>query len=118
MENSKKRFSKVESAGGEQPTNHFFPKCSTKLSVSFWYFSNLFSSVSQIESQRLLTDLAQDIADCLMEITMSPKSIPPEAVFSNNGVTNTLSQDYFLLIGQIARDMHGEQIMEKVGMFQ
>ncbi|XP_038056476.1 rapamycin-insensitive companion of mTOR-like isoform X1 [Patiria miniata] len=71
------------------------------------------------EAQFLLRDLAQDIADCFLEINMVPNNnIPPEAVFSPISIQTTLSQDYFLFIGKICHSSKGEKLMEKTGMFQ
>ncbi|XP_022101706.1 rapamycin-insensitive companion of mTOR-like [Acanthaster planci] len=71
------------------------------------------------EAQSLLRDLAQDIADCFLEISLVPNNnIPPEAVFSPISVQTTLSQDYFLFIGKISHSSKGEKLMEKTGMFQ
>ncbi|XP_071799748.1 rapamycin-insensitive companion of mTOR-like [Asterias amurensis] len=71
------------------------------------------------EALQLLRELAQDIADCLLEITLVPhNNVPPESVFSPVSIQTTLSQDYFLFIGKISHSPKGEKIMEKSSMFQ
>ena len=73
----------------------------------------------QADAEKLLLELAVDIGDCLLEISMAPRNeLPPQAVFSPSSLQGTLSQDYFLLVGKLSKTHEGEKILEKAGVFQ
>ncbi|PIK56268.1 putative rapamycin-insensitive companion of mTOR [Apostichopus japonicus] len=71
------------------------------------------------EAERLLCELSEDIADCLLEISMAPlNSVAPEAIFSTVSVQNSLCQDYFIFVGRLSQTHRGEKILERAHAFQ
>ncbi|XP_071953101.1 rapamycin-insensitive companion of mTOR-like isoform X2 [Antedon mediterranea] len=71
------------------------------------------------ECQRILSELVEDIVDCIGEILLSPtNSVSGQAVFSPHSLHTTLSQDYMLFLGTLSGSLQGEKILEKHGAFQ
>ncbi|XP_041475993.1 rapamycin-insensitive companion of mTOR-like isoform X2 [Lytechinus variegatus] len=80
---------------------------------------NFLLNCDETDAEKLLMELAVDIGDCLLEISMAPRNeLPPQAVFSPSSIQTTLSQDYFLLVGKLSKTHEGEKILEKAGVFQ
>ncbi|XP_071486718.1 rapamycin-insensitive companion of mTOR-like [Diadema antillarum] len=80
---------------------------------------NFLLNCDEADAEKLLMELAVDIGDCLLEISMAPRNeLPPQAVFSPASIQTTLSQDYFLLVGKLSQTHEGEKILEKAGVFQ
>ncbi|XP_030844625.1 rapamycin-insensitive companion of mTOR-like isoform X2 [Strongylocentrotus purpuratus] len=80
---------------------------------------NFLLNCDETDAEKLLMELTVDIGDCLLEISMAPRNeLPPQAVFSPSSIQNTLSQDYFLLVGKLSKTHEGEKILEKAGVFQ
>ncbi|XP_062905684.1 rapamycin-insensitive companion of mTOR isoform X1 [Mobula hypostoma] len=66
------------------------------------------------DGQMYLEELVKDIVQWLS----SSSGLKPERSLQNNGLLNTLSQHYFLLIGTLSAHPHGVKLLEKCSMFQ
>ncbi|XP_051876078.1 rapamycin-insensitive companion of mTOR isoform X2 [Pristis pectinata] len=69
---------------------------------------------SNEDGQMYLEELVKDIVQWLS----SSSGLKPERSLQNNGLLNTLSQHYFLLIGTLSAHPHGVKMLEKCSMFQ
>ncbi|XP_069739810.1 rapamycin-insensitive companion of mTOR-like isoform X2 [Narcine bancroftii] len=69
---------------------------------------------SNEDGQIYLEELVKDIVQWLS----SSSGLKPERSLQNNGLLNTLSQHYFLLIGTLSAHPHGVKMLEKCSMFQ
>ncbi|XP_055488041.1 rapamycin-insensitive companion of mTOR isoform X1 [Leucoraja erinacea] len=69
---------------------------------------------SSEDGQIYLEELVKDIVQWLS----SSSGLKPERSLQNNGLLNTLSQHYFLLIGTLSAHPHGVKMLEKCSMFQ
>ncbi|XP_033125633.1 rapamycin-insensitive companion of mTOR-like [Anneissia japonica] len=71
------------------------------------------------EYQRILSELVEDIVECLEEVLVSPaNNLSAQAVFSTHNLHTTLSQDYLLFLGKLSSSLTGEKLLEKHGAFQ
>uniref|UniRef100_A0A4W3JTQ3 RPTOR independent companion of MTOR complex 2 n=1 Tax=Callorhinchus milii TaxID=7868 RepID=A0A4W3JTQ3_CALMI len=69
---------------------------------------------SDEDGQMYLEELVKDIVQWLA----SSSGLKPNRSLQNNGLLNTLSQHYFLLIGTLSSHPHGVKMLEKCNMFQ
>ncbi|XP_064626915.1 rapamycin-insensitive companion of mTOR-like isoform X2 [Lineus longissimus] len=70
----------------------------------------------ETESDRILEEWLGDIAGCLAQIRT--EKAPLDTLFSPSNLLNTLSQDYFLIIGRFTHSKRGESILERTGVLQ
>ncbi|XP_025081196.1 rapamycin-insensitive companion of mTOR-like [Pomacea canaliculata] len=105
-----------------KPTNHLFShmkinsELGHKICLVGCYFVEFLVSVSQEETQKMITELLIDIAQCLTEV--STQRAVPESVFGANSIYDTLSQYYFLFLGCFSTTRNGTVHLEKTGVFQ
>lgn len=70
----------------------------------------------QVECSKLLGELLQDL-DSQFEMVLNSKSIH-DCLFNPQNVTNTLCQDYFLLIGRLSNSNEGTAALKKTLIFE
>eukprot|EP00111_Clytia_hemisphaerica_P003838 TCONS_00011021-protein len=70
----------------------------------------------QPEGEKSLIEILQDVRDCLGE-AIQPGRLT--GIFSTNNLSETLTRDYFLLIGRLSSTTEGLRILDKTsGIFQ
>ncbi|EDV23413.1 uncharacterized protein TRIADDRAFT_58016 [Trichoplax adhaerens] len=73
-------------------------------------------SSNEADALKLLQELIQEIVNALNEV-ISPAGQGTYNTFLSERLTETLSQYYFLLIGEVSSSATGIQILEKTGAF-